>query len=78
MWKPVFGARVCRSSILPLRFSSFYIGDPQIGPIGYEALLLGRGVIELVIRTAEYHRVLFTQCRFLRLDPESLIRIRLP
>ena len=45
--------------------------------IGYEALLLGRNVIELVIRTAEYHRVLFTQSRFLRLDPESLIRIRL-
>jgi hypothetical protein len=55
-----------------------HLGDPQIGPIGYEALLLGRGVIELVIRTAEYHRVLFTQCRSLRLDPESLIRIRLP
>ena len=55
-----------------------HLGDPQIGPIGYEALLLGRGVIELVIRTVEYHRVLFTQCRSLRLDPESLIRIRLP
>jgi hypothetical protein len=42
------------------------------------SVLLGRGVIELVIRTAEYHRVLFTRCRSLRLDPESLIRIRLP
>ena len=42
------------------------------------SVLLGRGVIELVIRTAEYHRVLFTRCRSLRLDSESLIRIRLP
>lgn len=33
-----------------------YLGDQQIGPIGYESLLLGRNVIELVIRTAEHHR----------------------
>jgi len=54
-----------------------YLGDQQIGPIGYEALLLGRNVIELVIRTAEHHRVLFTQSRTLRLDPSNLISIRL-
>ena len=35
-----------------------YLGDRQIGPIGYEWLLLGRNVIELIIRTAEHHRVL--------------------
>ena len=54
-----------------------YLGDQQIGPIGYESLLLGRNVIELVIRTAEHHRVLFTQSRTLRLDPSNLISIRL-
>jgi hypothetical protein len=54
-----------------------HLGDPEFGPIGYETLLLGRAVIELVIRTAEYHRDLFIQSRALRLDPERLIRIRL-
>ena len=54
-----------------------YLGDQQIGPIGYESLLLGRNVIELIIRTAEHHRVLFTQSRTLRLDPSNLISIRL-
>ena len=54
-----------------------YLGDQQIGPIGYELLLLGRNVIELIIRTAEHHRVLFTQSRTLRLDPSNLISIRL-
>ena len=51
------------------------LGEPQMGPIGYEALLLGRNVIELVIRTAEHHRVLFAHSRALRLDPQSLIGI---
>jgi hypothetical protein len=54
-----------------------YLGDQKIGPIGYESLLLGRNVIELIIRTAEHHRVLFTQSRTLRLDPSNLISIRL-
>lgn len=76
-------ARIWRPSLPVIHLATalqvvLHLSDPQIGPIGYEALLLGRGVIELVIRTAEYHRVLFTKCRSLRLDPESLIRIRLP
>ena len=76
-------ARIWRPSLPVIHLATalqvlLHLSDPQIGPIGYEALLLGRGVIELVIRTAEYHRVLFTQCRSLRLDPKSLIRIRLP
>ena len=71
-------ARIWRPSLPVIHFATalqvlLHLRDPQIGPIGYEALLLGRGVIELVIRTA-YHRVLFTRCRSLRLDPESLIR----
>jgi hypothetical protein len=81
--KPFRSTRIWRPSLPVIHLATalqllLHLGDPQIGPIGYEALLLGRGVIELVIRTAEYHRVLFTQCRSLRLDPESLIRIRLP
>jgi hypothetical protein len=76
-------ARIWRPSLPVIHFATalqvlLHLSDPQIGSIGYEASLLGRGVIELVIRTAEYHRVLFTRCRSLRLDPESLIRIRLP
>jgi hypothetical protein len=75
-------ARIWRPSLPVIHLATalrllLHLGNPLIGPIGYEALLLGRNVIELVIRTAEYHRVLFTQSRFLRLDPESLIRIRL-
>ena len=76
-------ARIWRPSLPVIHLATalqvlLHLSDPQIGPIGYEALLLSRGVIELVIRTAEYHRVLFTKCRSLRLDPESLIRIRWP
>ena len=76
-------ARIWRPSLPVIHLATalqvlLHLSDPQIGPIGYEALLLSRGVIELVIRTAEYHRVLFTKCRSLRLDPESLIRIRSP
>jgi hypothetical protein len=74
IWRPSFPVIHLATALQVL----LHLSDPQIGPIGYEALLLGRGVIELVIRTAEYHRVLFTRCRSLRLDPESLIRIRLP
>jgi hypothetical protein len=75
-------ARIWRPSLPVIHLATalrllLHLGNPLIGPIGYETLLLGRNVIELVIRTAEYHRVLFTQSRFLRLDPESLIRIRL-
>jgi hypothetical protein len=53
------------------------LGEPQFGPVGLESLLLGRNVIELVIRTAEYHASVIAQSRYLRLDPDSLIRVRL-
>jgi len=53
------------------------VAEPEVGPIGLEAFLLSREVIELVIRTAEYHETLIVQSRHLRVDPERLIRIRL-
>jgi hypothetical protein len=51
------------------------IAEPEVGPIGLEALLLSREVIELV--TAEYHETVIAQSRRLRVDSERLIRIRL-
>jgi hypothetical protein len=54
-----------------------HLADPVIGSIGLESLLLARNVIELLIRTAEYHEALITQSRHLRVAPESLIRLRL-
>jgi hypothetical protein len=54
-----------------------HLADPVTGPIGLEALLLGRNVIELLIRTAEYHEALIAQSRHLRIAPERLIRFRL-
>lgn len=53
------------------------LAEPHAGPLGLEALLLDRGIIELVGRTAEYHRSLIMQSR-LKVDPEKLIRFRLP
>jgi hypothetical protein len=52
------------------------IAEPTVGPLGLEALLLDREIIELVIRTAQYHESVIVQSR-LRVDPEKLIRVRL-
>ena len=51
--------------------------EAEAGPIVLEALLLNRKVIEVVVRTAEYHETLLAQSRHLRFDPERMIRIRL-
>jgi hypothetical protein len=51
--------------------------EPKIGPVALEALLLDRTVIELVIRTAEYHESVLAQSRHRLIDPERMIRIRL-
>jgi hypothetical protein len=51
--------------------------EPKIGSMVLEALLLDRSAIELVIRTAEYHESVLAQSRYLRIDPERMIRIRL-
>jgi hypothetical protein len=53
------------------------LAEPYASPLGLESLLLDRGIIELVIRTAEYHRLLIAQSR-LKIDPQNLISIRLP
>jgi hypothetical protein len=53
------------------------LAEPDTGPLGLEALLLSREVIELVIRTAEYHESVIARSRRLRVDPESLVRVRL-
>jgi hypothetical protein len=52
------------------------IAEPTVGPLGLEALLLDRGIIELVICTAQYHESVIVQSR-LRVDPEKLVRVRL-
>jgi hypothetical protein len=45
IWRPSFPVIHLATALQVL----LHLSDPQIGPIGYEALLLGRGVIELVI-----------------------------
>ena len=46
-------------------------------PIGLEALLLDREIIELVVRAAEYHETVIAQSSCLRIDTGSLIQLRL-
>ena len=48
------------------------LAEPYASPLGLESLLLDRGIIELVVRTAEYHRSVIAQSR-LKVDPEKLI-----
>ena len=74
--------RIWRPSLPVIHLASalqlmLHLADPVTGPIGLESLLLGRNVIELLIRTAEYHEALIAQSRHLRVAPESLIRFRL-
>lgn len=74
--------RIWRPSLPVIHLASalqlmLHLADPVTGPIGLESLLLGRNVIELLVRTAEYHEALLAQSRHLRVAPESLIRFRL-
>ena len=74
--------RIWRPSLPVIHLASalqlmLHFADPVTGPIGLEALLLGRNVIELLIRTAEYHEALIAQRRHLRIAPERLLRFRL-
>jgi hypothetical protein len=74
--------RIWRPSLPVIHLASalqllLHLAEPVTGPIGLESLLLGRNVIELLVRTAEYHETVIAQSRYLRLSPESLIRFRL-
>jgi hypothetical protein len=53
------------------------LAEPQTGPIGLEALLLSRQVIEWVVRAAAYHESLVVQSRRLRVDPDNMVKFRL-
>jgi len=53
------------------------IAEPVTGPLGLEALLLDRGIIELMVRTAQYHESVIMRSRHLKVDPATLVRIRL-
>jgi hypothetical protein len=52
------------------------LAEPVTGPLGLEALLVDREVIELVVRTAQYHESVVVQSR-LKIDPDKLIRVRM-
>ncbi len=74
--------RIWRSSLPVIHFCSaiqvfLSLAEADVGLIPLEALLLNRKVIELIIRTAEYHETLLAQSRHLRFEPERMIRIRL-
>jgi hypothetical protein len=74
--------RIWRPSLPVIHLASalqlmVHCAEPVTGPIGLESLLLGRNVIELLIRTAENHEALIARSRHLRLAPEGLIRFRL-
>jgi hypothetical protein len=53
------------------------IAEPVTGPLGLEALLLDRGIIELMVRTAQFHESVIVRSRHLKVDPARLVRIRL-
>jgi hypothetical protein len=74
--------RIWRPSLPVIHLASalqllLHLAEPECGPIGLEALLVAREVIELLVRTAEYHESVIEQSRYLRLDPENMIRVRL-
>ena len=74
--------RIWRQSLPVIHLASatqvfLNLAEAEAGPIVLEALLLNRKVIEVVVRTAEYHETLMAQSRHLRFDPERMIRIRL-
>jgi hypothetical protein len=73
IWRPSLPAIHLATALQLL----LHLAEPQLGSIGLESLLLGRDMIELVIRAAEYHASVIAQSRYLRLDPDRLIRIRL-
>jgi hypothetical protein len=51
--------------------------EPITGPLGLESLLLDHGIIELVVRTAQFHETVIAQSRHLKMDPATLVRIRM-
>jgi len=53
-----------------------HLAEPITGPLGLETLLLDRGIIELVVRTAQFHESVILQSR-LQIDPETLVKIRM-
>ena len=74
--------RIWRPSLPVIHLASalqvmFQIAEPVTGPIGLEALLFGRAIIELVVRTAAYHESVVVRSQRLRVDPEKLIKVRL-
>jgi len=74
--------RIWRQSLPVIHLASaiqvfLNLAEAEAGPIVLEALLLNRKMIEVVVRTAEYHETLLAQSRHLRFDPERMIRIRL-
>ena len=74
--------RIWRPSLPVIHFCSaiqvlLSLAEADVGLIPLEALLLNRKVIELIIRTAEYHETLLAQSRHLRFEPERMIRNRL-
>jgi hypothetical protein len=74
--------RIWRPSLPVIHLASalqllLHRAEPECGPIGLEALLLARKVIELLVRTAKYHERVIERSRYLRLDPENMIRFRL-
>jgi hypothetical protein len=73
IWRPSLPVIHLASAIQVL----LQIAEPRTGPLGLEAFLLNREVIELVIRTAEYHESVIAQSRRRCFDPEKLIKIRL-
>jgi hypothetical protein len=52
------------------------LAEPVTGPLGLEALLLDRGIIELVVRAAQYHESVILRSR-LQIDAETLVKIRM-
>src|SRR5271154_6210760 len=74
--------RIWRPSLPVIHLASaaqvwFQISEPQIGSLGLETLLLNRDAIELVVRTASYHRSEIMRSPRLCIDPRKLVELQL-
>ena len=73
--------RIWRPSRPVIHLASAVHGYLHLGPtaelLGFVPLMTDRGALEYVVRSAEYWESLVTKSSRLRINPETLIKIRL-
>jgi hypothetical protein len=74
--------RVWRPSLPVIHIASamqLYLqhAEAETGKVGWETFFFNRGVVEAVVRTAEYHASIIANTKVLPIDPARLITMRL-